>query len=62
LAFDGVPIMGQPLGDAARHLADINFFLADLETIAHFRCVWAGASFGTGSPRNLPNGTALPFS
>ena len=54
--------MGEPLRDAARHLADINFFLAGLETTEHFGCSLGRRRFRDRKPRNLPNGTALPFS
>jgi hypothetical protein len=54
--------LGEPLGDAARHLADINFFLAGLETIRAFPLRLGRRQFRDRNPRNLPNGTALPFS
>src|SRR5258708_21683799 len=37
LTFDGLRIMRETLGDAARHLADIDFFLAGLESIEDLR-------------------------
>src|SRR5258708_25884485 len=37
LTVDSLRVMGEPLGDAARHLSDIAFFLAGLEPIEAFR-------------------------
>src|SRR5216683_1204467 len=37
LTFDRLRIMRETLGNAARHVADIDFFLAGLESIEDFR-------------------------
>src|SRR5216684_3926096 len=38
LAFDGLRIMRETFGNAARHVADIDFFLAGLESIEDLGC------------------------
>src|SRR6202790_3121791 len=37
LTFDGLRVVREALGDATRHLADIDFFLAGLEAVEDLR-------------------------
>jgi hypothetical protein len=41
--------------------ADINFFLADLETVEHFGCSLGRTGFGTGNRAICPTALRCPF-
>ena len=57
-AFDGVPIMGESLSDARRH----QFLPRRPRNHRAFPLRLGRRQFRDRKPRNLPNGTALPFS